>query len=64
MAFAAYAFFFLAGPLAETVVQDSSPGFLVGVVEWILRIAVILNVLALACLVFKVIDVQEGEWPN
>ena len=59
-----YSFFILAEPFANAVIQSLTyqPSFLI--VFWLFRLGVLLNLAAVIWAVLRVIDRQEGEWPN
>ena len=59
-----YSFFILAEPFANAVIQSSTyhPPFLI--VFWLFRLGILLNLAAVIWAVLRVIDRQEGEWPN
>lgn len=59
-----YSFFFLAEPFAIAVIDSSDWHPVMTTVKWIFRISILLNLFAVIWMVLRLIDKQEGEWPD
>jgi hypothetical protein len=64
VAFSLYAVFIFAEPFAMAVVQTSGFNISLGVVAWLFRLAVVLNLIGVLWLCLRLISLQEGDWPN
>lgn len=64
VAFSLYAVFIFAEPFAMAVLQTSGFNISLGVVAWLFRLAVVLNLIGVLWLCLRLISLQEGDWPN
>ena len=64
VAFSLYAVFMFSEPFAVAVIQSSGFDMSEGVVAWLFRLTVLLNLVGVLWLCLRLISLQEGEWPD